>query len=185
MALIRRQPAALPSRCEIEICNTQREVKFPLKKESLQTIVDIVLEMEKREASFVSLSFLSDQNMRKYHATYFSDPSSTDCMSFPLDSEINCTSARHLGEVIVCPVVAVLRSQGDRLRFWRELTLYFVHGLLHLLGYDDQEPQDRALMRRKERQVLKRLEQKNILLSGSVTYTLSADRKSGSPVKST
>ena len=41
-----------------------------------------------------------------------------------------------------------------------EVTLYLIHGILHLLGFDDHAPKDIARMRRKEQEILKILNPK-------------------------
>jgi probable rRNA maturation factor len=42
---------------------------------------------------------------------------------------------------------------------YRETILYLVHGLLHLVGYNDLEPKDKAAMRRKEKSCMRKLDQ--------------------------
>jgi probable rRNA maturation factor len=52
---------------------------------------------------------------------------------------------------MVCPEVAYRYSSEKQLVYLDELVLYMIHGLLHLCGYDDIDPQDRKVMRKKER----------------------------------
>jgi hypothetical protein len=47
-----------------------------------------------------------------------------------------------------------------------ELCLYVIHGVLHLCGYDDRNPKDKAAMRKKEREYLKKLELPDIADEG-------------------
>jgi probable rRNA maturation factor len=49
-----------------------------------------------------------------------------------------------------------------------ELTLYIIHTLLHLKGYDDQNESDIAIMRAKEQEILAFLEEKNLVLSNTL-----------------
>jgi len=86
--------------------------------------------------------------MRQLHGEAFGDSSSTDCMSFPLAQgpEAQGPGDPFLGDVVVCPHVARQRDPS----IYRELTLYLVHGLLHLMGYDDQRQEDRAVMERRQ-----------------------------------
>jgi len=63
------------------------------------------------------------------------------------------------GEIIVS--VALARSRAAELgeTFSRELSLYLVHGWLHLAGYDDRKESDRAKMREAEQKALSILDE--------------------------
>lgn len=60
-----------------------------------------------------------------------------------------------LGEVFVCPKVAVEYAKENGIPPEEELLRYVVHGLLHLIGYEDYDPKERARMKRKESACLK------------------------------
>jgi probable rRNA maturation factor len=77
------------------------------------------------------------------------DPSPTDVITFPAQPEMESA-----GEIIVS--VDHARSQAAELgeTFSRELSLYLVHGWLHLAGYDDHKDSDRAKMREAEQKAL-------------------------------
>jgi probable rRNA maturation factor len=51
--------------------------------------------------------------------------------------------------------VAVSQSRRFRTRWQSELIRYVIHGLLHLQGYDDHKPSNRARMKREENRLLK------------------------------
>ena len=89
-------------------------------------------------------------------------------MSFPIDETPDAHGHRDLGDVVVCPMTAYLRSRGDVSIFWKELTLYIVHSLLHLLGYDDIAPKARATMRRQEKRAITLASRRGFCLRGSV-----------------
>lgn len=69
-----------------------------------------------------------------------------------------------LGDLFVCPQVAVEYSQKHELDPSEELTLYVVHGLLHLMGYDDIEEDDVKTMREAEKIHMNHLKKKGLLL---------------------
>jgi probable rRNA maturation factor len=151
--------------CLVNYKNHQKEVPFILKPKSLQKTVETVLSFENETADFLSVEFLSDTKMRQLHEQYFSDPSSTDCMSFPLNDTV---SPRHLGDILICPKTALLQVAVDHSLFFDELTLYLIHGLLHLLGYDDIDPKDRKIMRTKESKYMRELRKNRQILSGKL-----------------
>lgn len=107
----------------------------------------------------MALSFVGKAKISSLHAQFFDDPSPTDCITFPI------REPEFLGEVFVCPQVAseYVKSHGGNL--YEELTLYVVHGFLHLLGFDDIEPADRKKMRAEEKKWLKLLEKNNLAIS--------------------
>ncbi|NPA30829.1 MAG: rRNA maturation RNase YbeY [Chloroflexi bacterium] len=70
----------------------------------------------------------------------------TDVLAFPADEVDLETGARYLGDVVIAyPVAAAQARQGGH-RVEDELVLLTVHGVLHLLGYDDEEPAARRRM---------------------------------------
>lgn len=110
----------------------------------------------------LAVYFISEKEIADMHDEFFDDPSSTDCISFPIDDSF-------LGEIFVCPRVACdrLLKQSEELTEtpYQETTLYLIHGLLHLLGYNDIDPDDRKKMEAVQERLLSELIQKNLLLS--------------------
>ena len=94
--------------------------------------------------SEMALHFVGKKRIAELHRDFFDDPTPTDCITFPYhDPQL-------LGEVFVCPEVALeyVQSEGGNLE--EEITLYIVHGFLHLLGYDDIDPKECEQMREEE-----------------------------------
>lgn len=168
-------------RCLVEVRNRQKDLLFTTPVETVKQVVQTVLTIESQEADAVSIHFLSEKAMCRYHKQYFDDPTPTDCMSFPIDERAEKGKFRHLGDVFVCPMTALryaykifARHQDQSLGsieelFWKEMALYIIHGVLHLLGYDDSTASSRSLMRRHERRALSILRKQRILLSGNIT----------------
>ena len=76
-------------------------------------------------------------------------------MSFPIDPPSEDRDFHHvLGEIFVCPKVAVEYALENDLDPHKELTLYVIHALLHLIGYDDIDESDRKKMREEEKRCL-------------------------------
>ena len=79
----------------------------------------------------------------------------TDVLSFCYD--VDEAAGRITGELIISDDYAAGEAPGRNWSESSELTLYAVHGSLHLAGYDDQEPEDRLVMRAAERRHITRL----------------------------
>ncbi len=108
------------------------------------------LEHGKRPEVSVSVALVSDAELAAIHGRFLGDPSPTDVISFELGDEDGpgaeiCVSVER--------AAAVARRRGVSPA--SELRLYLIHGALHLCGFDDHAPRDRARMRRAEAFVLR------------------------------
>ena len=91
----------------------------------------------------LSLVFMTDDALARLHGEYLADPSPTDVITFP-----GGPPPGPAGEICVSADAARRRvPRGDPSG---ELTLYLVHGWLHLAGHDDRAPAPRRAMRRAE-----------------------------------
>lgn len=97
----------------------------------------------------ISVAFLGDAELARLHDRFLGDPSATDVITFCGDPALGLA-----GEICVS-VDAAERSAGARSgAFASELTLYLVHGWLHLAGHDDLRPEKKRAMRRAEARAL-------------------------------
>ncbi len=141
------------------IHNKQKDL--PLSLATIKKMVPSLLESLGMFTDEVSIYFLTKTEMGKVHASFFNDPSPTDCMSFPMDPPIpeKKNDIPHvLGEIFVCPQVAIEYAEINALDPHKETMLYIIHGLLHLLEYKDEDPSSRKIMRSMEQKCLKLVE---------------------------
>ena len=99
----------------------------------------------------VELSFavLDDPTMHGVNRDTLDHDYPTDVLSFPMASEPVL-----VGEILVSADTARREAAARGHPAYHELLLYAVHGVLHLLGYDDHDPKARTRMRRAERAAL-------------------------------
>ena len=90
----------------------------------------------------LSVSFVTEVEITDLHVRYMDEEGSTDVLSFPLD-EVDEDGVRVLGDVVVAPAVAARNNPVDPAA---EIRLLLVHGILHLLGHDHEEEDERAAM---------------------------------------
>ncbi len=102
----------------------------------------------------MSLVFVDDAEMRDINRRFRNRAATTDVLAFPLDDGAARDPDLTVGEIIVSTGRAVVEARRRRIRAERELYLYVIHGLLHLLGYEDETPRERLRMRRRERELL-------------------------------
>ena len=98
----------------------------------------------------LSIAFVNDAEIAKVHADFMDDPSPTDVITFPAETEM-----KSAGEIIVSVDHARNRAAELGEPFSRELSLYLIHGWLHLAGYNDSKESDRAKMRDAEQKARK------------------------------
>ena len=100
----------------------------------------------------VEIAYADDRTMRRLNRRYGGRRGTTDVLAFP-----SCTEApegKLLGEVVVNRDAA-RRSAGRGGGVMREMLRYIVHGVLHLLGYDDHGEVARRKMWHKQEEVIK------------------------------
>lgn len=133
----------------INVIDRQRNLS--ISSAQVRRIVKAVITNEKQKCDEVGIFFVETSEICRLHEQFFNDPSPTDCISFSMD---DCTSEnmpfRQLGEVFVCPATAVAYAAQHDENPFKETTLYIVHGLLHLMGYNDIQEEDVSLMRQAE-----------------------------------
>jgi len=114
---------------------------LPVDAPALRALAEAVLRGEGRTEDELSLSFVTEREMAELHQRFMGEPGATDVLSFPMGEGGEAEDGL-LGDVVVCPAVAV--ANGPDLD--RELRLLVAHGVLHLLGFDHEEEAERAEM---------------------------------------
>jgi probable rRNA maturation factor len=112
----------------------------------IKELVQFVLKEKKVDFEEIAIYFVTPRKIGQLHSKFFNDPSPTDCISFPYDGTF-------LGEIFVCPKIALEYAPKQGLQ---EVMLYIIHGILHLLGYDDIQSNERRRMHREQNRLLKR-----------------------------
>lgn len=93
------------------------------------------------DAGAVQLNFVDAPTICELHANYFAEAGPTDVMTFPL------VGPGLAGEIYVCYEVARAQAQRHGVPADHELARLALHGLLHLLGFDDRHLGGRRRMR--------------------------------------
>ena len=135
----------------IQIANNQRLA--PIDRKTIRAICKRLLREHHIEAD-LSLCYVDNAAIRGLNARFLGRDESTDVLAFPLGDGPGPEDDRLLGEIVVSVEKAVAEAAKRKISTEAEIALYTTHGLLHLLGYDDQTPSQRRKMRRRERQAL-------------------------------
>jgi probable rRNA maturation factor len=96
----------------------------------------------------LSVTLVDEPEMTRLHVEYMHEPGPTDVLAFPMDDldDEAGTGAPLLGDVILCPSVAAAQAEDAGHDLDAELRLLCTHGVLHLLGYDHHDPDDKREM---------------------------------------
>ncbi len=130
-----------------DFCNlTSAEIE----KKFFQNIAERVLKNKSALDNFeISLALLDDLEIQKINSRCRGKNKPTDVLSFNL--------GLGLAEIFICPEQAMLHAKKLGHPLERELSLLFVHGLLHVLGYDDEDATERKKMFKEQSAILKQI----------------------------
>lgn len=117
-----------------------------------------VLRREGVKTAQLSVVFVTKAKMVSLNKRYLNDPYPTDVLAFDLssacDKKRRSSSLALVGEIIVSTEAACRQAKAFQSVPQRELMLYVIHGILHLLGFDDHRPRDIKRFRAKEEEIL-------------------------------
>ena len=144
--------SSMPENMEIdmEIVNTVRKAAYT------------VSELYELNNAEVSITFTDNEHIHEINRDYRNVDRPTDVISFALNEgdepEIECGAPINvLGDIIISVEKAIEQAKDYGHSIEREVAFLTVHGMLHLLGYDHIEEDDRKEMRREEDFVMEKL----------------------------
>lgn len=150
-----------------EIINSQNKAEvceemISLIEKAIATVAD---EMGVPEEFEVSVTLTDDENIREINRDYRNIDKSTDVLSFPMFSfsepgvfaEEFFEEENILGDIIISVETAIKQGEEYGHGTGREVAYLTVHSMLHLLGYDHMEDDEKALMREKEEYFLEKI----------------------------
>ncbi|GFN34699.1 rRNA maturation RNase YbeY [Tepidimicrobium xylanilyticum] len=145
----------------MELYIDDRQDKIELDEEVFNIVEKAIKEtllFESKPLSFeVSLTFVDNEGIRELNKQYRNIDRETDVLSFPLYEDSSISPAPMLGDIVISAEKAWAQSIEYGHSFIREIAYLTVHSILHLLGYDHMEEEDKSIMRAKEKEIMKRL----------------------------
>ena len=99
----------------------------------------------------LGIIFVDEEPMTDLHIKWMDEPGPTDVLSFPMDelrpgSEDFLSDEGVLGDVVICPQVAIKQAAAAGHEPINEMLLLLTHGILHLVGFDHAEPEEEKEM---------------------------------------
>lgn len=161
---------------------TDYEFDFDYKKTANDVISKTLLLEHFNYDVEVSITFVDEENIREINKEFRDLDKSTDVLSFPMieyDSDYSRISDRKeemydflidridiknpdtdeiiLGDIVLCIPVIIMQAQEYNHSILREYAFLIAHSMLHLLGYDHIEEDERIIMENKQNQILESL----------------------------
>lgn len=131
-------------------------------KEILETMIKAAKYLVERdgiesERSEISVTFVSEEEIKKLNLAYRGIDSVTDVLSFPQFDDLTQLPAIDeiaLGDVVICSKRAEEQAREFGHSFQREIIYLFVHSVCHLLGFDHMEEDEKKAMRTREEETM-------------------------------
>ena len=169
----------MTDKIRVIISNSQKEVKIPTGLRMLvRRCCNAVLRMENFQgAAEVSVTFANNEQIHELNKMHRNVDAPTDVLSFPMgeDGKFDidpATNAKILGDIVISLEKAVEQAERFGHTLQREVGYLTAHSMLHLLGYDHEEPLEKVHMREKEELVMTQLG-----LPSTTSYVLNSDEE--------
>jgi probable rRNA maturation factor len=130
----------------VSVAVVNEQEAFPLDEERLRGEIETLAGRAGYEGE-LTVAVVTDAAIRDVNRRFLDHDYATDVIAFPLEEGI--------GEVVVSAERALAVAAERDVAPMAELMLYVVHGILHLVGYDDHEPEDARRMHEESLKLLR------------------------------
>ena len=102
--------------------------------------------------SFLSISFINSSELKEVNKKYLKHDFNTDVITFNYSKQVNEID----GEILISFEDARLNARKYKTNYNKEINRLMVHGILHLLNYDDNNKKNKAIMKQMENKLINR-----------------------------
>ena len=144
----------------IEITYDISDVQEFMDEEKINEFVDMILEheeLENTENTYVSFLITTNDVIQNINSEYRGKDTPTDVISFAYNETENIGPFDILGDIIISAEKVTEQAKEYGHSTEREFYYVLCHGMLHLLGYDHIDDEDKKVMREKEEELLKEI----------------------------
>jgi metalloprotein, YbeY family len=132
-----------------------------LDEKKIENFIKFILENEYKEEYgkndyYLSLLIADNKIIKQINKEYRNKDTETDVISFAYNETENIGGVNVLGDIIIS--LEKVKNQSKEYGHSEEREFYYVlcHGMLHLLGYDHIEEEDKKIMRKREEEILEK-----------------------------
>ena len=149
----------LPDKTVLSV-NNPSTFSLPIQKGALEVILQLIEVGEQVTFQLVELVYVDEEGIVEINQKYLEREYVTDIISFNYDDddESSDSSKKEIEGTLYCCAPRIA-EQSNELKSDPQQEFYriFIHGLLHLAGYDDSSPQEKETMTRLENHYLEQL----------------------------
>ena len=121
--------------------------KIAVRPRKIKDLIRRVLRGERaKESGWINICFVNNPLIKKFNAKFLKTNSATDVLAFNLGGGKKII----LADIMISTDTAIKQATVFKTTPDYELSLYIVHGILHILGYNDRTKTQTRLMRKKE-----------------------------------
>ena len=161
------------------VINNRQRVKRINPRLLKEIVAGLFAELKIEEAE-IGINLVGAREMALVNETFLQHEGSTDVITFDHNELKSKRLARTLappkihGELFICIDDAMVQAKEFGTSWQSEITRYIIHGVLHLLGYDDLKPHLRREMKRRENRLMRRITDKFALAQIAMRPKISA-----------
>jgi probable rRNA maturation factor len=134
----------------------ESETSFP--QALLERAAKVALEHQAQSLdSELSIILTDDARLHELNLNYLGIDAPTDVLSFPASETDPETGARYIGDILISVPRAQTQAEAAGHSLESEVQLLVVHGVLHLIGHDHAEAEEKARMWKAQAEILERL----------------------------
>ncbi len=141
----------------MNIPKTKIAILIPKKIEFKKSLVKLIIIKLAEELNFsiisINVSFVDRKEILELNGKYLNHHFTTDILTF----NYNGSNTDLDGEIIISYEDAIENAERFHISGKEEYLRLIIHGILHLLGFDDQQINDKLKMKRKETSLVKKL----------------------------
>jgi len=123
-----------------------------ISKRAIHSLISSLKSEFNLSLSFLSINFISSTELRRINKKYLKHDYFTDIITFNYSKKINEID----GEILISFEDARLNAKKYKTKYDKEIRRLIVHGLLHLLNYNDNNKKNRTLMKQMENKLINR-----------------------------
>jgi probable rRNA maturation factor len=134
----------------VTVIDVSNETAIACDEEALRRLAEFVMPRLGLDPSCdLAVTLVDIDRMTDLHVEWMGEPGPTDVLSFPMD-ELRPGDGPPpigtLGDIVLCPGHLPAQAHEAGRSLDEELQFLLVHGMLHLVGMDHQEPEEHAVM---------------------------------------
>lgn len=123
-----------------------------INKKRIHSLISALRLEFKLSISFLSVSFINSSELRAVNKKYLKHDFNTDVITFNYSKQVNEID----GEILISFEDARLNAKKYKTNYNKEINRLMVHGILHLLNYDDNNKKNKAIMKQMENKLINR-----------------------------